>query len=86
MIPFLWRRYSIVCVFVLLNFNKEDSVDRKEDQGGMDPDPEEEDMEDVRIYDERERHWRMVLEENYGGVDNKKALIYAKMWDFYINN
>ena len=52
----------------------------------MDPDPDEEDMEDVRLDDKRERHWRMVLEDNYGGVDNKKALIYANMWYSYINN
>ena len=36
---FLWRRDTIVCVFVLFNINKDDGVDRKEKQGGMDPYP-----------------------------------------------
>ena len=38
-------------------------------------------MEDVKLYDERERHWRMVFEHNYGGVDDKKALINDKRWN-----
>ena len=44
----------------------------------MGPDPDEEDMEDVRLDDERERHRKMVLEDNYGGVENEKALLHAK--------
>ena len=47
----------------------------------MDPDPDEEDMEEVRLDDEWEHHWRMVLEDNYGVVDNEKALLHAKRWD-----
>ena len=42
-------------------------------------------MEDVRLDDERERHCRMVFEENGGGLDNKKAVIYAKRWYVCIN-
>ena len=45
----------------------------------------EEDMKDVRLGDERERHWRMVFEENMVGVDDEKAIIYAKMWYVYMN-
>ena len=86
MIHFLWIRDAIVCVFVLLNFNKEDSVDRKEEKGGMYQDNDEEDMEYVRLDEKRERHWRMVLEENYGEVENEKALLHAKRWVVYINN
>ena len=41
-----------VC-FVLLNINKEDGIDRTEDQGGMYQDPDEADTEDVRLDDER---------------------------------
>ena len=33
--------------------------------------------------DERERHWRMVFEDNNGGVDGTKALLHAKKWDVY---
>ena len=34
---------------------------------------------------ERERHWRMIFEENYGGVEYKKVLLHAKRWDVYVN-
>ena len=27
--------------------------------------PDEEEMEDVKLDDERERHWRMVFKDNY---------------------
>ena len=39
--------------------------------------PDEEEMDDVNIDDEREHHWRMVFEDNEGGVDDKKALLHA---------
>ena len=42
-------------------------------------------MDNVNIDNKRERHWRIVFEENYGGVDDKKTLLYAKMWDLYEN-
>ena len=38
-------------------------------------DHDEEEMNDVNIYDERERHWRNVFKDNEGGVDDKKALL-----------
>ena len=31
----------------------------------MGDDPDEEDMEDVKLDDERECHWRMVFYDNY---------------------
>ena len=46
----------------------------------MEDDPNEEDMEDVNLYDEREQHWRMVVNENNGGVDDANALLHAKRW------
>ena len=49
-------------------------------------DPDEEEMNDVNIYDERERHWRNVFKDNEGCVDDKKALLHAKMWDLYAND
>ena len=35
--------------------------------------------------DKGERHWRMVFEDNDGGVDNAKALLHAKRWYLYLN-
>ena len=51
----------------------------------MEDDHDEEEMDDVNLDDERERHWRMVFEENDGGVDDAKALLHAKRWDVYVN-
>ena len=51
----------------------------------MENDPDEEEMEDFKLVDDMERHWRMVLEDNDGGVDNKKSLIHAKRWYVYVN-
>ena len=42
-------------------------------------------MYDVNLDDDRERHWRMVFKDNYGGLDDKKALLHAKRWDVYVN-
>ena len=49
----------------------------------MEDDPDEEDMDDVNIDDEKEHHWRMVFEDNCGGVDDAKALLHAERWDLY---
>ena len=49
----------------------------------MEIDPDEEEKDDIKIDDERERHWRNVFEDNEGGVD-EKALIHAKRWDLYL--
>ena len=51
----------------------------------MEDDPDEEGMDDVNLDDERERHWRMVSEDNDGGMDDAKVLLHAKRWDFYVN-
>ena len=47
--------------------------------------PDEEEMDDVNLDDEKERHWRVVFEDNDGGVDDIKSLLHAKGWDFYVN-
>ena len=49
----------------------------------MDLDPDEEDIEDVVLDDERERHWRMIFEGNSGGVDETKALLHAQKRNVY---
>ena len=72
-------------VYVFLHFNNMDGVARKEEHWDTDPDTDEEDMEDVKLDHKRERHWRIVFEDNNGGVDNKKSILHAKRWDVYIN-
>ena len=42
----------------------------------MYPDPDEEEMEDVRLDNERECHWRMVSKDNDGGVDNRISIMH----------
>ena len=49
----------------------------------MEPDPDEEEIKDVVLNDERERNWRMVFEYNNGGVDGTKSLLYARKCDVY---
>ena len=43
----------------------------------MEKDPDEEEMGDFNIDDERGRHWRNFFEDNEGGVD-EKVLLHAK--------
>ena len=50
----------------------------------MDPDPDEEDMEDLIWDDKRERHWKIIFENNDWGVDDKKYILHTKRWDVYI--
>ena len=42
-------------------------------------------MDDGNLDNERERHWKMVFEDNDGRVDDAKALLHAKRWDIYAN-
>ena len=56
---------------------------KREEQVDMEPDTDEEEIKDVVLDDERERHWRMVFEDNNGGVDGTKAILHAKKWDVY---
>ena len=51
----------------------------------MEDDPDEEGMVDVNLDDKRERHWRMVFEDNDVGVDGTKTLLHAKRWYLYVN-
>ena len=73
------------CVYVMLQFKNEVGVDRKEEQAYVEDDPDEEDMYDVNLDNEMERHRRMVFEDNNGGVDNAKALLHSNRWDLYVN-
>ena len=42
-------------------------------------------MEDMRLNNKIYHHWRVVFEDNYGGLGNQKAIIHAKRWDIYLN-
>ena len=42
----------------------------------MEDDTDDEDMEDVNLDNYRERQWRIVFEENDGGVDDAKVIEY----------
>ena len=72
-------------VHVVLHYYKEHVVDRKEEQADMDLYPDEEDMEYVKLDNERQSHWRIDFKDNYGGVDDQKVIIHAKRWDVYVN-
>ena len=43
-------------------------------------------MEYVKLDDERECHWGIGFEENYGGVDDQKVIIHDKRWDVQMKN
>ena len=66
------------CVYVMLCFMKEVVFDKKEEQADIYDDPDEDEIEDVKLDNTRERHWRIFLEDNDGGVDNKKALLHTQ--------
>ena len=69
----------------MLSFKEDVGVDSTEDQADVEDDPDEKEMDDVNLDDGRERHWRMVFEENSGGADYAKALKHAKRWYVYVN-
>ena len=70
----------------MLQFKKEVSVERKDDQAYVEDDHDEEEMHDLNLDKEKERQWIMVFEDNDGGVYDAKGLLHAKMWEFYLND
>ena len=69
----------------MLQFKKDVGVDSKREQADVEDDTDKEDTNNVNLDDNTELHWRMVFEENDGGVDNAKALLHDKRWDIYVN-
>ena len=59
----------------------EDGLYKREEHVGVEPDPDEEDIEVVVLYDEREQYWCMVFKDNNGRVEGKKYLHHEKRWD-----
>ena len=55
-----------LCVYVMLRFKKEVGVDSKEYQADVEDDPDEEDMENVNLDDERERSLQDGVRGQYG--------------------
>ena len=72
-------------VYLILRFKNYVSFESKEEQADVQDDPDEEDMENVNLDDDRECHWRMVFKDNDVGVENAKASLHAKRWDVYVN-
>ena len=73
-------------VEVSYKYNKKiilEVVDKRVDQLGVEPDPDEDEIEDVVLDDDIERHWRMVFYDNNRGLDGTKSLLHAKNWDVY---
>ena len=60
---------------------KEDGSEKREEQLGVETDPDEEDIEDVVLDDDIECHWFMVFKDKNGGVDGTKDLLHAKKWN-----
>ena len=73
-------------VYILLHFNKEDGVNRRENNSDMESYLDDREMEDLRLENERELYYSMGLEENEGLVDDEKLILHAKRWDVYMNN
>ena len=65
-------------VYISLNLIKDDGLDKREDKVCVDMDADEEETEDVVLDDEKERHWRIGLEDNNVGLDGTKALLHDK--------
>ena len=47
--------------------------------------PNEQDMEYVKLDDERECHWGMGFEENYVGVYDQKVILHTNRCYVYMN-
>ena len=50
----------------------------------MEPDPDEEEVEDMRLDDEMESRWRIFFEGNDGGVDNQRLILRHNRPDVYM--
>ena len=62
MIPDVLEEFSCYrWVYISLHFIKENGVDRREEQVGVETDTDEEEIDDVVLNDEIERHWRMFF-------------------------
>ena len=48
--------------------------------------PYEEEMEEVVLDNERGSHWRMVFEDNEGGIDYYKYFLHDNRWYVYIGD
>ena len=51
----------------------------------MEANPYEEDIEDVRLYNERENLFRVAFKDNEVEVDDEKKNLHPKRWGVYMN-
>ena len=58
----------------MIRLKKDVGVYVKEEQVDMEDSPDEEDMDDVNLDDDRESHWRMMFEDNGGGGGRCKGV------------
>ena len=72
-------------VYVMLHFNNQGVVYRKEEQANMDPDPDEQETQGARIDNRRQHQQRMIFEDNGGWVENEKLILHDNMWYVYMN-
>ena len=49
----------------------------------MEADTDEEEMENTRLDDKRQNHWRLFFEDNKEGMYDGKTILNDKMWDVY---
>ena len=57
----------------------------KEEKADVEPYPDYQEMEYMRLDDKGESHCRIFFEDNGGGVDDKKYIMHTKRWDVYMN-
>ena len=69
----------------MLQLKKEVVIDINQEKDYLQDDPDEEEIDDVNLEYERECHWRIVIEDNYGGADDKKEFLHARRWDVQVN-
>ena len=70
-------------VYIPPHFIKQYGLNKRQEQVGVNPDPDEEQIDDVALDDDRERHWCMVFEDSNGGTGGKKAPLHTNRWDVY---
>ena len=71
-------------VYISLHFIKDDGVYNIKEQVGVNRDPDEKQIKNVVLNDDREHHRSIFFEDNNRGVDGTKALLHAKKWYVYI--
>ena len=59
----------------------ESGFDRRWEQAYVEPEPGEEEIEDMKLDEKRDHHWRIIFKDNDVGVENQKAILHVKRWN-----